>query len=74
MGQNELGCALTDSDFLTPKEIAEDLRVHIETVYTWIRQKKLIAVQLSSRDYRIRRTDYEAFLQSRRTDKKPEEP
>jgi excisionase family DNA binding protein len=61
---------LADSDFLTPKQIAEDLQVHIETVYTWIREKKLIAVRLSARDYRISKEDYEDFLSKRKTDRK----
>lgn len=50
-------------DWLTADEIAEDLRVHVATVREWIRRKKLKAAKFG-RDYRIKRTDYEEFIES----------
>jgi excisionase family DNA binding protein len=49
-------------DWLTADEIADDLRVHVSTVREWIRQKKLKAAKFG-RDYRIKRVDYEEFIE-----------
>ena len=49
-------------DWLTADEIADDLRVHVSTVREWIRQKKLKAAKFG-RDYRIKRVDYEQFIE-----------
>ena len=48
-------------EVLTVEEIAEDLRVSEGTVRRWIRQGKLPAFGLGQ--YRIRRADYEKFLE-----------
>jgi excisionase family DNA binding protein len=53
-------------DWLTVDEIAKDLKVTIETVRNWIKSKQLPAYKVG-RDYRIRRSDYETFLQKRKT-------
>jgi excisionase family DNA binding protein len=50
---------------LTVEEIAEELRVHPETVRQWIRDGELIAIDIS-KGYRILRSDLEAFLVQRR--------
>jgi excisionase family DNA binding protein len=50
---------------LTVEEIAEDLRVSEGTVRRWIRSGKLPAFGLGQ--YRIRRADYEKFLDKYRT-------
>lgn len=49
-------------DWLTAEEIAEDIRVHVSTVREWIRKKKLKAAKFG-RDYRIKRKDYEEFIE-----------
>lgn len=49
-------------DWLTAAEVADDLRVHVSTVREWIRQKKLKAAKFG-RDYRIKRVDYEEFIE-----------
>ena len=49
-------------DWLTVEEIATDLRVHVSTVRDWIKQKKLKAAKFG-RDYRIKRTDYDEFIE-----------
>ena len=54
------------SEWLTVEDIANDLSVSIETVRNWIRRKKLTAYRVG-RDYRIRRADYNRFLEERRT-------
>ena len=50
-------------DWLTVEEIADDLRVHVSTVRDWIKQKKLKAAKFG-RDYRIKRKDYEEFIEN----------
>ena len=53
---------LLSDNWLTAEEIAGDLRVHVSTVREWIRQKKLKAAKFG-RDYRIKRKDYEEFIE-----------
>ena len=50
---------------LTVGEIAEELRVHPETVRQWIRDGELIAIDIS-KEYRILRSDLDVFLVQRR--------
>lgn len=51
-------------DFLSPKQIADLLKVHAETVYRWIRDGKLPAVEVGQQ-YRVRRADLNTFLEER---------
>ncbi len=62
MAQSKLWRMPLSNDWLTADEIAEDLRVHVSTVREWIRQKKLKAAKFG-RDYRIKRKDYEEFVE-----------
>ena len=52
--------------FVTVKFISEDLGVPEDTVREWIRQKKLPAYRVG-REYRIKKEDYEKFLEESRT-------
>lgn len=54
------------TQWLSVEDIAKELNVSIETVRNWIRKDKLIAYRVG-RDYRIKQTDYEKFLDARRT-------
>ena len=58
--------ATLGTQWLTVEDIANDLNVKIDTVRSWIREKKLTAYRVG-RDYRIKRTDYEKFLEERKT-------
>jgi len=49
------------SEWMTVEEIAQDLRVKESTVREWIRQKRLKAAKIG-RDYRIKREDYQKFI------------
>jgi excisionase family DNA binding protein len=49
------------SEWMTVEEIANDLRVKESTVREWIRQKRLKAAKFG-RDYRIKRQDYQEFI------------
>jgi len=52
-------------EMLTVEEVAGELRVHAETVRQWIRDRELIAVDIS-KEYRILRSDLDAFIAARR--------
>jgi excisionase family DNA binding protein len=43
----------TDTQFLTPKEVAEILGVHQKTVHHWLRTGKLAGTKISYRAWRI---------------------
>ncbi len=59
-------------EWLTLDEIAEELRVSVETVRRWIRTKQLKALSIG-RGYRIRRKDFEDFLRRHTIDVDEEE-
>lgn len=59
-------------EWLTLDEIAEELRVSVETVRRWIRTKQLKALSIG-RGYRIKRKDYADFLRRRTIDIDEEE-
>jgi excisionase family DNA binding protein len=54
------------TEWLTVEEIAQELKMHVDTVRGWIRDGKLKATRFG-RDYRIRRVDYEQFIRERTT-------
>jgi putative molybdopterin biosynthesis protein len=54
---------------LTVEEVAEELRVHRETVRQWIREGELDAFD-TGRGYRISRKDLDDFVQRRKTGKR----
>ena len=64
--------ATLGTQWLTVEDIANDLNVKIDTVRSWIREKKLTAYRVG-RDYRIKRADYEKFLEERKTRNDDEE-
>lgn len=54
-------------EYYTLQEIAAMLKLHIATVRELVRQKKLIAYKVGKRDYRVRKADFEQFMEKRRT-------
>src|SRR6266581_749162 len=61
-GQNCLGVDVMPDQQLTVEEVAEELRVHPETVRQWIREGELDAFD-TGRGYRISRADLDDFMQ-----------
>lgn len=51
-------------EYLTTKEIASMLKVHILTIRRWIASGKLPATFLG-KEFRIKRADFENFLEER---------
>lgn len=60
-----------EDELLSLEEVKDILKVHIETVRTWVRQKKLPAIKISPRDYRVRRSALNKFLEERQTTDNP---
>ena len=58
-----------EGEWLTVEDIAADLKVHPETVRTWIRSGELAAIVVSKRTYRINRKDYREFIRAHRKQK-----
>jgi excisionase family DNA binding protein len=52
--------------WLSVEDIAEELKVKIDTVRGWIRRKELIAYRVGN-TYRIKQEDFDKFLEQRRT-------
>lgn len=55
-------------EFLTTKDIASALKVTLLTVRRWITSGQLVAMDLG-KEYRIARSDFEKFLEERKTRK-----
>ena len=55
-----------DKELLTTEDIAQYLGYHIETIRLYIREGKLKAIRIG-REYRVRREDFEEFLEERKT-------
>jgi excisionase family DNA binding protein len=56
---------MTEKPLLTTQDIAELLEMHITTIRRYIREGKIKAIRIG-REYRIRREDFEEFLEARR--------
>jgi excisionase family DNA binding protein len=63
---------MADNELLTVEDVAKEVKVHTETVRSWIRKKELAAINIGG-EYRIYRRDLEDFLQRRKTIK-PDTP
>ena len=55
-------------EYLKVEQIADELGLSEETVLRWIRKKELKAYKLG-KNYRVRREDYQEFLDQRYTGK-----
>jgi excisionase family DNA binding protein len=55
-----------EKEWYSPQEIADLLDLKVETIREYIRKRELIAYKFG-RDYRVKREDYEAWLEKRRT-------
>src|SRR5262249_52575288 len=59
------GDSTVETVYYTPKEVAERLRLRVQTVYDYIRKGRLPAVRLGNR-CRIAQSDLEAFLEQQK--------
>jgi excisionase family DNA binding protein len=54
-------------EWLSVEEVAQKLKMDVETIRKWIRRKQLKAYKFG-RDYRIRREDFDQFVRERATE------
>jgi MerR family transcriptional regulator, light-induced transcriptional regulator len=64
---------LGSDDSLDLDEVAEEVGVHYQTVYRWVRAGKLPAVVVGGR-YSVKRADLLSFLDAKNTPKRPKPP
>jgi len=55
-----------DKQLFTPREVAEILQLNVLTIYSYIRNKTLMAVKIG-RNYRIAKEDLDKFIESNKT-------
>ena len=55
-----------DKQLFTPQEVADMLQLNVLTVYSYIRNKALMAVRMG-RNYRITKKDLDTFIESNKT-------
>lgn len=55
-------------NYYTTEEVAELLKVNVESVRRWVRDGKLGSVKLSGKFIRISQDDLDAFITSQRGD------
>jgi excisionase family DNA binding protein len=59
---------MAKDEWLSPTALSEELGVHINSIYRWIRSEELKAYNLGTNGktfYRIKRTDVEAWLEAK---------
>ena len=57
---------MVEKPYLTTEDVAKLLELNIGTIRRYIREGKLRAI-LIGREYRVRREDFEEFLEERKT-------
>lgn len=55
-----------DKQLFTPRDVAEILQLNVLTIYSYIRNKVLLAVKIG-RNYRIAKKDLDKFIESNKT-------
>ena len=51
------------SVYLTPEDVAERLKLGVDTIYRWLRTKKLPGTRLSRKAWRISEDDLRVFME-----------
>jgi len=54
---------MAKANFYTPKELAEQLKLNVMTVYRYINAGKLKAFKIG-KEFRVQKKDFEEFLKS----------
>lgn len=57
--------SIESSGLLKPAQVAIQIGVKVATIWAWCRSGALPHIRLSARNFRIRQSDLEAFLNSR---------
>ncbi len=59
-----------ENEMLTADEFANIMKVHIRTERKWVKDGKIAIVEISSREYRIRRSELNRFIEESEHKKK----
>jgi excisionase family DNA binding protein len=63
---------MSNKEWITTQDIAEELDIHVETVRRWLRTGALRGIHVGGKGgYRIRQSDLEEFLRSKENTKAP---
>lgn len=57
---------MQDNEMLTADDVAKIMRVSLKTVRKWVQSGDLASIPIGSREYRISRSDLEAFIEERK--------
>jgi excisionase family DNA binding protein len=62
----------SDEQLFTAEQIAKIMQVHIGTVRLWVKNGELPAVWIGKREYRIRKSALDKFIEEREGRKGPD--
>ena len=60
-----------DDEILTAQEVAHIMKVSLKTVRTWVQEGKLATIPIGKKEYRISRSDLNAFIAEQRRFRTP---
>jgi excisionase family DNA binding protein len=58
-------------EMFTAQEVATIMKVSLKTVRTWVKEGKIATIPIGKKEYRISRTDLDAFIAEQRRYRKP---
>lgn len=56
---------MSEDEILTAEEVAKIMKVNIRTVREWVSNGELAVIMVGKREYRIRRSELNRFMQDR---------
>ena len=59
---------MTQDDIMTVQEVAEYMKVSEKTVRNWVNAGELARIPIGRKEYRIKRSDLDEFMERRRGD------
>ena len=64
--------AILDDEILTAEEVAKIMKVNIRSVRDWVSTGDLAVIMVGKREYRIKRSELDRFIQNREKRKEKE--
>jgi len=64
--------AMLDDEILTAEEVAKIMKVNIRSVRDWVSTGDLAVIMVGKREYRIKRSELDRFIQNREKRKEKE--
>ena len=63
---------MSDDEILTAEEVAKIMKVNIRSVRDWVSTGDLAVIMVGKREYRIKRSELDKFIQNREKRKEKE--